>query len=265
MLPKLLSTDAFFLPTYGVMVALAFLAGMWATNRLAAKAKLPTQKIQDLVVYCAIAGLIGAKLLMFLFDWRYYAANPAEMVSLSTLRAAGVYQGGFLLAVAFAVYYMHRNGLPLWLTMDTFAPGISLGHAIGRIGCFAAGCCYGILCNRPWGVRYTNPDVKEFSDVPINVPLHPTQIYEALGDLVIFGILYRLYDPAKRPGGIFALYLVLYSLLRFGVEFFRKHDQQPLLAALPYSHTQWISLATLALGAWILFKQPGAVEPKPAP
>lgn len=255
MLPKLINLGDFFLPTYGVMVALAFLAGLWVTVRLGRRSGLDPQKIQDLVVYCAITGLVGAKLLMFVFDWPYYAKNPAEMFSLSTLRAAGVYQGGFVLAVVFAIYYLRRNGMPVLQTMDAFAPGISLGHAIGRLGCFAAGCCYGILCNRPWAVVYRNAEVKDFSNVPLNVPLHPTQIYEAVGDLAIFGVLYRFHDPAKRPGGLFALYLVLYSILRFGVEFLRFHDQAPL-GGLPLSHTQWISLGTLAVGLVMLWRKP---------
>lgn len=256
MLPKLIDLGGFFLPTYGVMVALAFLAGLWSTNKLALRAGLPSQKIQDLVIYCAITGLAGAKLMMFLFDWEYYAKNPAEMFSLSTLRAAGVYQGGFVLALVFAYFYMRKNGLPVLKTMDCFAPGIALGHAIGRIGCYAAGCCYGMLCNRPWAVRFTNPEVKEFSNVPLGVPLHPTQIYETIGDLLIFGLLFKLHDPAKRPGGLFSLYLILYSLLRFGVEFFRHHDQPPLFDSLPLVHTQWISIATLLLGAWLLLSKP---------
>lgn len=255
MLPKLIDLGGFFLPTYGVMVALAFLAGLWSTNKLAARAGLPIQKIQDLVIYCAITGLAGAKLMMFIFDWEYYSRNPAEIFSLSTLRAAGVYQGGFLVALIFAIYYMRRNGLPILKTMDCFAPGISLGHALGRLGCYAAGCCYGVLCERPWAVRFTNPEVKEFSNVPLNVPLHPTQIYELIGDLMIFGILFKLYDPNKRAGGIFGLYLILYSLLRFGVEFFRHHDQLPMFESIPLAHTQWISLITLLLGAWLLLRK----------
>ncbi len=253
--PKLIEIGGFFIPTYGVMVALAFLAGLWSANKLARRAGLPAQKIQDLVIYCAIAGLAGAKLMMFIFDWQYYVRNPADMISLSTLRAAGVYQGGFIVAAIFAVFYMRKNGLPTLKTMDCFAPGIALGHGIGRLGCLAAGCCYGDLCTRPWAVTFDNPEVKEFSNVPMGIPLHPTQIYETIGDVAIFALLFKLHDPNKRPGGLFGLYLVLYSILRFGVEFFRHHDQPPLFPALPLVHTQWISLATLALGAWLLMRK----------
>lgn len=257
MFPKLISIGDFFIPAYGVLVALGFLAGLWSTLRLAKRAGLDGQKIQDLVIYCAITGLVGAKLMMFVFDWQYYARNPGEMFTLATLRAAGVYQGGFLLALGFAIYYMRKNRLPVWLTMDVFAPGIALGHALGRIGCLAAGCCYGVLCERPWAVRFTNVDAKEFSNVPLNVPLHPTQIYESVGNLIIFAVLYRLFDPVKRPGGLIALYLVLYSLLRFGVEFFRHHEQAHLFG-LMFSHTQWISLGTLALGLYGLVRKPAS-------
>jgi phosphatidylglycerol---prolipoprotein diacylglyceryl transferase len=264
MLPKLISFGDFFIPAYGVLVALAFLAGMWSTTKLARRVGLDTQRIQDLVIYCAITGLVGAKLLMFIFDWQYYLKNPGEMFSLSTLRAAGVYQGGFLLAVIYSIYYMRQNKLPVLRTMDCFAPGIALGHAIGRLGCLAAGCCYGILCERPWAITFNNKDITEFSNVPLGVPLHPTQLYEALGNLVIFGITYKLFDPQKAPGGLFALYLILYSFLRFVVEFYRRHDQAPLWG-LPLSHTQWISLLTMLGGVWLMWKasrqQASAAQP----
>src|SRR5579884_3901977 len=112
MFPKLISIGSFFIPTYGVLVALAFLVGLWVTLRLARRAGLPSEPVTNLVIYCALAGLAGAKLFMFLFDWREYVRDPASMFSLATLQAAGVYQGGFLLAVLVAIYYMRRQKLP---------------------------------------------------------------------------------------------------------------------------------------------------------
>ena len=121
MLPKLIDTGSFFLPAYGVLVALAFLAAIWITGRLARTVGLSTDKVTNLAIYCALAGMIGAKLLMFAFDWRMYAANPSELFALSTLQAAGVYQGGLILAIVTAIWYMRSAGLPA-LTSLTSAP-----------------------------------------------------------------------------------------------------------------------------------------------
>ncbi len=106
--------------------------------------------------------------------------------------------------------------------MDCFAPGIALGHAIGRIGCFAAGCCWGKECHLPWAVTFHS---QEAAQVPLNVPLHPTQLYETGANLILFGILYRLFNRTHRPGEVIGWYLVLYSIIRFIIEFFRNHEQ----------------------------------------
>jgi phosphatidylglycerol---prolipoprotein diacylglyceryl transferase len=251
MLPKLIDTGDFFLPTYGVLVAIAFLVAIWVTGKLAAKAGLKQDTITNLAIYCALAGIVGAKLLMFMFNWRDYAENPGDIFSFSTLQAAGVYQGGLIVAVLFAVVYMRRNGLPGLLTCDVFAPGLALGHAIGRLGCFAAGCCWGTSCDRSWAVTFTNPAANELTGVPLHVPLHPSQLYESGMEFLIFGLLYRQFHKPHRDGAIIGSYLVLYSIVRFIVEFFRNHEQG-LIAGL--SLTQWISLATLAAGLWLLLR-----------
>ena len=248
MFPKLIDTGGFFLPTYGVLVALAFLVAIWLTGRLAAKAGLNSDKITNLAIYCALAGMAGAKLLMFLFDWRTYMLNPREIFTFSTLQAAGVYQGGLIIAILFAIVYMRRTGLPALVTCDVFAPGLAIGHAIGRLGCLAAGCCWGSVCHRPWAITFTKPEAHELTGVPLGVPLHPAQLYESLAEFVIFGLLYRLFHRPHREGQVIGGYLVLYSAVRFVVEFFRNHEQE-LIAGL--SLTQWISLATFAAGVWL--------------
>lgn len=261
MWPKLVEHGDFFLPTYGVLVAAAYLAGIWIATRLARKAGLDPDKITNLAIYCAIAGMLGAKLLMFVFDWRLYAENPSEIFSLATLQAAGVYQGGLILALVTAVWYIRSARLPGLLTADVFAPGIALGHAIGRLGCFSAGCCWGQSCDRPWAVTFTKPAAEELTGVPLGVPLHPTQLYEAFAYLVLFGFVIWLFNRPHRQGAVIGWFLVLSSVARFLVEFVRYHDQG-LYAGL--SLTQWISFATLAAGIWLLVKaggKPAAAEP----
>src|SRR5690242_5394405 len=252
MFPKLISIGSFFLPTYGTLVAIGFLTALWITLRLARRAGLPAEPITNLAIYCALAGLIGAKLFMILFDFNEYWNNPRSTFSLGTLQAAGVYQGGLLLAVITAIVYMRRNHLPALETCDVFAPGIAAGHAIGRIGCFAAGCCWGTECRLPWAVTFKNPEAARLVGVPLGVPLHPTQLYESFAEALIFWFLYRRIYKPHATGEIIGLYLVLYSTVRFLVEFVRYHEQGLYFGL---SLTQWISLVSLAAGLWILISR----------
>jgi phosphatidylglycerol---prolipoprotein diacylglyceryl transferase len=246
MLPKLISIGSFYIPTYGVLVALGFLAGLGITLRLARRAGMPAETISNLAVYCAIAGLVGAKLFMFLFDISDYVRDPGRIFTLETLQAAGVFHGGFIAALLMALFYMRRQQLPAMKTLDIFAPGIAIGQAIGRLGCFAAGCCWGRECELPWGVRFRSDFA---APVPLDKTLHPVQIYESVADLLIFAILYKQASRAHRPGQVIGWYLVLYSTARFVIEFFRVHEQA-LVG--PFSLTQWIALGLLLLGAAIL-------------
>ena len=260
MFPKLISYGDFFLPTYGLLVALGFLTALYITVYLAKRAGLPAETVTNLAIYCALAGLAGAKLFMFLFNYRDYWNDPGSIFTFSTLQAAGVYQGGFLLALVTAVLYMRRVGLPAFETFDVFSPGIAAGHAIGRLGCFAAGCCWGVECHRPWAVTFNNPEANRLVGVPLGVPLHPTQVYESFAEALIFGLLYWRIRKPHAPGEIFGLYLILYSSVRFLVEFLRNHEQATQLGL---SLTQWISLATLAAGVWLTamrYKNVGAQE-----
>jgi phosphatidylglycerol:prolipoprotein diacylglycerol transferase len=262
MLPKLVSFGSFSIPTYGVLVALGFLAGLIVTLRLARRCGLDPDKITNLAVYCAMAGILGAKLFMFLFDLPDYIRDPGQIFSIQTLQAAGVFHGGFICAFAVALLYMRRQRLAALLTMDVFAPGVALGQSIGRLGCFAAGCCWGRECNLPWGVRFRSD---EAAPVPLGVKLHPVQLYESAADLLIFAFLYKRASKKAGSGEIIGLYLVLYSTARFIIEFFRVHEQS-LVG--PFSITQWIALALLALGIGILvFRKhtPKLRQPKPHP
>ena len=154
MFPKLISIGSFFIPTYGTLVAIGFLAALWIIIRFGKRASLPAEQVTNLAIYCALAGLAGAKLFMILFDFQTYWNDPKSLFSLSTLQAAGVYQGGFVVAFITAILYMRRQHLPILATCDVFAPGIALGQAIGRIGCFSAGCCYGIATHVPGRPRF---------------------------------------------------------------------------------------------------------------
>ena len=242
-----------FVHTYGVLVAAAFLAALWLAGRLAREAHLNVDAITNLGIYCALAAIGGAKLMMFLVDIPYYAQHPGDIFSLSTLQAGGVFYGGLLAALGIAVWYMRKSRLPGWKTADVFAPAIALGHGIGRLGCFSAGCCWGIECHRSWAVTFTNPVAHDLVGVPLNVPVHPTQLYEAFSEFAIFAFLYWRIRRPHAEGGIIGMYLMLYATVRFVVEFFRVHEQGNLLGG-PFDTSQWISAALFIAGAACLWR-----------
>lgn len=210
--------------------------------------------ITNLAVYVALAGLLGAKLLMIWFDW-----PNVQIFSLGFLQAAGVYQGGLILAVAFAFFYMRRNKLPFLTTSDVFAPGIALGHAIGRLGCFAAGCCWGKESKLPWAVTFHNPDAWALTGVPLETSLQPSQLYEFATEAMLFAYLYWRIGRPHEPGKIIGLYLVISSAARFLIEFTRFHEQA-LPFGLPLSITQWIAVGLAAAGAALLVRPTHAAK-----
>src|SRR5580698_5771051 len=186
MLPYLIRIGKYSLPTYGVLVAIAFLTALALATKFARQRGINTEKVVNLGVYCALVGMLGAKLLMIAMD-PDYRAHPAEIFTRETLQSAGIFYGGFIAALVFAYFYMRAQDLPVLSTADLFAPGVAIGHGIGRLGCFAAGCCWGKPTTLPWAVTFTNKDAT--TGVPLGVPLHPTQIYEALAEGIICLIL----------------------------------------------------------------------------
>ena len=243
-----------FLPTYGVLVAVAFLTALWLAGRLAREAALNVDAVTNLGIYCALSAIGGAKVMMFLVDFSYYREHPGEVFSLSTLRAGGVFYGGLIAALVVAVWYMRKTRLPGWKTADVFAPAIALGHGIGRLGCFSAGCCWGVECHRPWAVTFTSPVAHELVGVPLNLPVHPTQLYEAFAEFAIFAFLYWRIRQAHGDGAIIGAYLMLYSTARFTVEFFRVHEQGNVLGG-AFDTSQFISAGLFLLGAACLWRQ----------
>jgi phosphatidylglycerol:prolipoprotein diacylglycerol transferase len=252
MLPYLLKIGSFSVPTYGVLVALAFLTALALATKFAKQRGMDAEKIVNLGVYCALVGMLGAKLLMIALD-SDLRSHPSEIFSLATLQSAGIFYGGFILAVVFALFYMRAQHLPVLRTCDVFAPGLAIGHGIGRLGCFAAGCCWGKPTHLPWAVTFRNSDAT--TGVPLNIPLHPTQLYEAFSEGIICLILIRQLGANRnqpdRDGQVIGLYGLLYGLVRFGVEFLREHDASNPLGG-PFTLEQWISLAVALVGLYLI-------------
>jgi len=250
MFPYLIHIGSFSLPTYGVLVALAFLTALSLASRFAKQRGLSNEKIVNLGVYCALVGMAGAKVLMIVLDPEY-REHPLEIFTLATLQSAGIFFGGFIAALVFAYFYMRKQGLPVLATSDLFAPGLAIGHGIGRLGCFAAGCCWGKPTHLPWAVTFTNTSAT--TGVPLGIALHPTQLYEAFAEGIICLILLRQYHRPHKDGQVIGMYLLLYGLVRFGVEFLRDHDSLNPFGG-PFTLEQWLSLALGAVGVWLVFR-----------
>jgi len=242
--PKIFDFGSITIHTYGLMLAAAFIAGIWLTSRNAKKHGLNPDSIWNLGLIVIFSALVGAKILLFFSDYSYYSQNPREIFSLSTLRSTGVYYGGLFLALAASAWYLRSAKLPGWTVADLSAPGLALGQAIGRLGCLSAGCCYGKPTDMPWGIKFTDKYAFENVGVPLNTPLHPTQIYESLGSLLLFAYLSWRLAHKRFTGQVILEFLALYSIMRFIIEFFRDDDRGFVLNGL-LSTSQFIGILTL--------------------
>src|SRR5438067_5249824 len=248
--------------TYGVLLAAAYLLGLQLALVRAKKRKLDPTRVMDLGIYIIISALVGAKLLLLVTDYQTFRSNPAELFNL--VREGGVFYGGLITAVAVALFYIRRAGLPLWTTCDAFAPGIALGHVIGRFGCFFAGCCYGKPTTVPWAITFTDPFAAANVGTPLNTPLHPTQLYEAGAEFAILMILLATERKGRPfPGRTFWLYLLLYAISRFIIEIYRG---DPRGSVGIFSTSQFISivLAPLAIAMLVRLARQHSPAPKTA-
>ena len=243
MYPILIRIGNFPIHTYGVFLALAFLCAILITVRLAGRDGLPRQKIYDISLWMLLASLIGSKLLM-LFTEPEYRDQPLQLLSLDFLRSGGVFYGGLLGAIAVGYFLMRRYKLPWWKTADACAPGIAIGNFFGRQGCFAAGCCWGEPTTLPWGVRFTEM-AHDITGVPFGIALHPTQLYESFEMLLVCFFLLWLHRRKKFSGQVILSYALLYSVIRFAIEFVRddpRGDIFGLTSLTGFSTSQLISL-----------------------
>ncbi len=233
--------------------------GLMVASKLSERQGLDPEKAWNLGIIAILSALIGAKVLYVINDWSYYASHPREILSLSTLQAGGVFYGGLIAALIASVWYIRRNQMPVLRTSDAFAPGLALGHVFGRFGCFAAGCCYGKETSLPWGVKFTNPLAYFNSGTPLNVRVHPTELYEAAVELLNFFILLWIFKRKKFEGQVIGTYLVLYGVARFFLEFWRGDPGRGEVFGGAMSGTQLISIfMVIAGGAIWLVRRPVA-------
>jgi len=253
MFPRIVEIGPFTLYSFGLMVILGFGAGMWLAARLARRRGLPGDAFLDAAVVILFASVAGARLLFVLLNWKEYSQHLAEVAAL--WRGGMSFHGGVIAGVAAGVLYMRRHKIPVLAMADAAAPGIALGYAIGRIGCFLNGCCYGCPTELPWGVH--------FPGTAPGVHMHPTQIYAMIANLALCAFLARAYLRPHRLGQIIALYVAGYSLYRFLIESLRKGYTADVLA-FGLTDAQVFSILTFAAGViWWLWLQRSRV-PLPA-
>lgn len=222
MYPVLFRLGEFELRSYGVMLALAFLVGIWHFAREIRRAGINEDFIYELGIYLILGALVGGRLSYVLSEWGYYGAHPGAIWRV--WEGGLAFYGGLVLDLSLAFFFLKRRGLPVGKIMDLAAPALALGYALARVGCFLNGCCYGHLTALPWGV--------DFGDGP----RHPTQLYAAGASLLIFFALRGWKKNKPFEGYLIWLYLGLYALYRFLVEFFREAPQV----------TPWLTLGQLA-------------------
>jgi phosphatidylglycerol---prolipoprotein diacylglyceryl transferase len=231
---------------YGVMIAIAFLTGLWTATFRARHENIPAERIADVVLWLMVGSIIGARTVYVTTYREEFAGQPFSEI-FAVWHGGLVYYGGLIGAIIFGAIYISWKKMPFWKTADVLAPSIALGSFFGRIGCLLNGCCYGRPTNLPWAITFTNPQAQEISNTPLNVPLHPTQIYDGLLNLVLYVFLAWLFRRKKFDGEIFATYLICYAITRSVVECFRG-DYSGLHYHLGLTPAQWVSVPMFIIG-----------------
>ena len=213
--------------SYGVMTALGFLGAIATWLWIGRRESRPPGFASDLGFWLMASGIIGARLAYVAANWTLYRAEPLAIVRID--QGGLIFYGGLLLACGALALFARRHRLPLWHLADYAIPGLAIGHALGRVGCFLNGCCYG----RPagdacCGIAY--PPICEPGKLFPGVALFPVQIIESACLLVLWAALIFAYARRKKDGAVFALYLVLYPPCRFLLEYLRGDERQSWLA-----------------------------------
>lgn len=216
MYPVLVQLGTFELRSYGIIVALSFFLGLWLSAREAKRTGLDPGLVQDFAFYALIGGIVGARIYFVVFsNPAYFLQKPWEIVAIwhGGISIIGALLGGFLTAL----WYCRKERLSFWRFADTLAPGVALGQAAGVIACLLNGDSYGKRADLAWAITYTDPR----SMAPLNVPLHPVEIYEIAAYLLVFLLVWQTRERYKTAGFAFLTYLAGYGAARFSVEFFR--------------------------------------------
>jgi phosphatidylglycerol:prolipoprotein diacylglycerol transferase len=252
--PILAQSGAITIYTYGVLLATGVVLGLLYARRQALRVGLPPRQIWNLGIYVIFGALLVSKIWLVLSAWKFYAANPSQIFSFTLIESAGTFYGGLFGAILTIYLYTRIHRLPLLPVLDIGAASLPLSHAIGRIGCFAAGCCFGKPTALPWGVTFTDQMARRLAGTPLHVSLHPTQLYEAAAEFLNFLLLVWL--GAKQPfaGQILAAYFILYGAERGVIEIFRGDPGRTMMFHGTVSLMQIVSVALVFVGAYVWWR-----------
>jgi phosphatidylglycerol:prolipoprotein diacylglycerol transferase len=245
--PILFKIAGFPIGTYGLLLTVGFFLALGLARRLGGRDQVPAEAISDLAITLLLAGIIGSKLLMVIVDL-IGGASLGQVLSFGYLRAGGAVHGGIIAATAAFFWRVKTLKLPLAKTLDCLTPAVALGQAIGRLGCFAAGCCYGTACTAPWAVTFRNPEAAELSGTPLGLPVHPVQLYTFLANILIMVILLLVRSRRRFLGQVSACYFVLEGIGRMVTEIWRADLDRGVWMGLP-----WLSTGRLTAFLFIVF------------
>jgi phosphatidylglycerol---prolipoprotein diacylglyceryl transferase len=249
--------------TYGALAAVGFLLGLSWAYRQAPRAGLDPRQVWNLGVYGILFALVCSKLWFIFSAWDYYVANPREIFSMETFQSAGTFYGGVIGGVLWVVLYAYFQKMPLLGVLDLAAAPVALGHSIGRVGCFVAGCCYGKPTSLPWGVTFTNPIAARIAGTPLNVSLHPTQLYEAGAEFLNFLLLVWLGTRQRFAGQLVGAYFILYGIERGAIEFLRADPGRTMMFHDAVSLMQIVSLGLVLTGGYLWWRGLRGAAPIP--
>ena len=250
MYPVLVQLGPFELRSYGVVVALSFLLGLWLSTREAKRKGLDPALIQDFAFYALLGGIVGARLYFVAFsEPLYYLRKPWEILAVwhGGLGIIGALAGGFVVAF----WYCRRKNLSIWRFADTLAPGAILAQAAGVLACLLNGDSYGKASGLPWAITYTDSRAM----APLNVSLHPVEIYEMRAYFLVFLLVWMTRKRHRADGFVFLTYLAGYGVARFAVEFFRGN---PAIFAwgIPAAQVFAAALIAIAVASFFVLGKP---------
>jgi len=244
MFPIILKIGSFSIHSYGLLIAAGLFFSMQYMLSASKARGIEDDLIYDITLYAVIAGFLGARFTYVILNFGFYASHPEKILQI--WEGGLVFYGGFVAGALAVIVYSRIKRLDLWILADIIAPALALAQFFGRLGCFFAGCCYGKESSLPWAVKFSNHDAL----APLGIGLHPTQIYEALGNLGIFFALKYFNSKEHKSGIILGYYAVSYAALRFLVEFLRGDDRGGLIFSL--SPSQATAIIVLFVGLAVI-------------
>ncbi len=264
--PILFTIGDFYIGTYGLFVALGLLVGIFVASRWARKNGVEENLILDLAFVCVLAGGVGARVTYIIVEWGGFLDAPWDYIF---SRTGFVFAGGLITGSLAGVWFLRRRKAPVWLVCDVAATGMPLAHALGRIACFFSGCCFGSICNLPWGVSYPKVIDPQGNAVGIvhayhtdeglvswsserSAAVHPTQLYEFGALALIFLAILLIWRRRTFEGQVLLTYLLLYSIARFVIEFYRGDPRGTFTGI---STSQWISIAMFVFAIVVYAKR----------